>query len=58
MSIFAIAGLVLVLEGVLPFLAPRQWRDTMQRIAQMRDGQIRFIGLGAILVGILLIAFT
>jgi len=50
--------LVLVLEGVLPFLAPRQWRDTMQRIAQMRDGQIRFIGLGAILVGILLIAFT
>jgi hypothetical protein len=30
----------------------------MQRIAQMRDGQIRFIGLGAILVGILLIAFT
>jgi uncharacterized protein YjeT (DUF2065 family) len=57
MSILAIAGMVLVLEGVLPFVAPAMWRETMQRIAQMQDGQIRFIGLGGIVVGGLLVAF-
>jgi hypothetical protein len=57
MSILAIAGMVLVLEGVLPFIAPAMWRETMQRIAQMQDGQIRFIGLGGIVVGGLLVAF-
>jgi uncharacterized protein YjeT (DUF2065 family) len=48
-------GLVLVIEGLLPFAAPRAWRETMQRVAQLRDGQIRFIGLGALAVGVLLI---
>lgn len=57
MSILAIAGMVLLLEGALPFVAPAMWRETMQRIAQMQDGQIRFIGLGGIVVGGLLVAF-
>ncbi|NBW43977.1 MAG: DUF2065 domain-containing protein [Betaproteobacteria bacterium] len=57
MSILAIAGMVLLLEGALPFLAPKMWRETMLRIAQMQDGQIRFIGLGGIVVGGLLVAF-
>ena len=57
MSILAIAGMVLLLEGTLPFVAPAMWRETMLRIAQMQDGQIRFIGLGAIVVGGLLVAF-
>lgn len=49
-------GLVLVIEGLMPMLAPGQWRSAVSRIAQMRDGQIRFVGLGAVLVGCLLIA--
>jgi len=57
MSILAIAGMVLLLEGALPFLAPAMWRETMMRIAKMQDGQIRFIGLGGIVVGGLLVAF-
>jgi hypothetical protein len=57
MSILAIAGMVLLLEGTLPFVAPAMWRETMLRIAQMQDGQIRFIGLGGIVVGGLLVAF-
>jgi len=56
MSIVAIAGMVLLLEGALPFLAPAMWRETMLRIAQMQDGQIRFIGLGGSVVGGLLVA--
>lgn len=55
-TILTALGLVLVLEGLLPFLAPGAYRDTVQRVAQMRDGQLRFLGLAAILGGLLLVA--
>jgi uncharacterized protein YjeT (DUF2065 family) len=48
-------ALMLILEGVLPFLAPTLWRDTFRRITQMSDGQIRFVGLSSMLVGLLLL---
>ena len=48
-------GLMLVLEGLLPFLAPRIWRETFQRLIQMADGQLRFMGLTSMLVGLFLI---
>ena len=51
-------GLMLVLEGVLPFLAPGIWRQTFQRITQMADGQLRFMGLTSMLVGLLILIFT
>jgi uncharacterized protein YjeT (DUF2065 family) len=53
--IMAIA-LMLVIEGVLPFVAPNLWRDTFRRITQMSDGQIRFVGLTSMLIGLLLLA--
>ena len=48
-------ALMLVIEGVLPFVAPNLWRDTFRRITQMSDGQIRFVGLTSMLVGVLLL---
>ena len=48
-------ALMLILEGVLPVLAPSLWRDTFRRITQMNDGQIRFVGLSSMLVGLLLL---
>ena len=48
-------ALMLILEGVLPFLAPNLWRDTFRRITQMSDGQIRFVGLSSMIVGLLLL---
>lgn len=48
-------ALMLVIEGALPFLAPRLWRDTFRRITQMTDGQIRFIGLTSMLIGLLVL---
>jgi uncharacterized protein YjeT (DUF2065 family) len=47
-------GLMLVLEGVLPLLAPRTWRETFQRMIALKDGQLRFIGLASMLAGVLL----
>ena len=48
-------GLVLVLEGLPLLLAPGRWRGAVARISAMRDGQVRFIGLGAGLIGLLLL---
>jgi uncharacterized protein len=48
-------ALMLIIEGVLPFLAPSLWRDTFRRITQLSDGQIRFFGLASMLIGLLLV---
>ncbi len=48
-------ALMLVIEGLLPFLAPRVWRDTFRRVTELSDGQIRFIGLTSMLVGVVLL---
>ena len=47
-------ALMLVLEGLLPFLAPGLWRETFRRIIEMSDGQIRFVGLTSMAAGLLL----
>ncbi len=54
-SLLLALALMLVLEGLLPLLAPRLWRDTFRRITELADGQLRFIGLSSILVGLLLL---
>jgi len=59
MATFVMAlALMLILEGVLPFIAPNLWRDTFRRITQMSDGQIRFVGLSSMLVGLLLLLWA
>ena len=47
-------GLMLVLEGLLPLLAPAAWRQMFQRVTELNDGQIRFFGLLAVIGGALL----
>jgi len=51
-------ALMLILEGVLPFLAPGVWRDAFRRITQLTDGQIRFFGLTSMLIGLLLLVIA
>ena len=50
-TLLAACALVLVLEGLMPLLAPRAWRDTIRRVTELSDGQLRFIGLGSMVVG-------
>ncbi|MDR0233928.1 MAG: DUF2065 family protein [Zoogloeaceae bacterium] len=47
-------ALMLILEGLLPFLAPAFWRKAFQQLLSLSNGQIRFIGLLSLLVGIAL----
>jgi len=51
-------ALMLILEGALPFLSPSLWRDTFRRITQLSDGQIRFVGLSSMIVGLLLLLWS
>lgn len=48
-------ALMLVIEGVLPFLFPAMWRDTFSKLVLLSDGQLRFIGISAMLAGLLLL---
>jgi uncharacterized protein len=48
-------ALMLVIEGLLPFMAPRVWRETFRRVTEMNDGQIRFIGLSSIMIGMIVL---
>ena len=58
-SLLLAFALMLVLEGVIPFVAPAAWRETFSRLIRMADGQIRFVGLASMLAGLLiLIVFT
>ena len=48
-------ALMLVFEGLLPFLSPATWREVFERAMRLSDGQIRFLGLSSMLVGLLLL---
>jgi len=48
-------ALVLVIEGLFPFLSPSGWRRMFQQILQMQDGQVRFFGLCSILAGLAMV---
>ena len=48
-------ALVLILEGLMPFLAPARWRDMFRRLLELSDGQIRFFGLASIAIGLVLL---
>ena len=51
-------ALMLVIEGLLPFIAPSAWRETFRRLMQLNDGQIRFIGLTSMVLGLALRYFA
>ena len=51
-------ALMLVIEGVLPFVSPRVWRETFRRAIELADGQIRFIGLASMAAGLVLIVLV
>jgi uncharacterized protein len=48
-------ALMLIIEGLLPLLSPRGWREVFERATRLADGQIRFFGLVAVLAGGLLL---
>lgn len=55
-SLAAAFALMLVLEGLLPFVSPQTWRTAFKRAAELPDAQLRVFGLGAMIAGVGLLA--
>jgi uncharacterized protein YjeT (DUF2065 family) len=53
--VLAALALMLVIEGILPFTAPKLWRETFRKLTEMSDGQIRFGGLISMAVGLVIL---
>jgi hypothetical protein len=47
--------LVLVIEGMLPFLAPQAWREAMTQLITMNNRNLRIMGLSSMLIGTVLL---
>ena len=54
-SLWTALALVLVIEGILPFVSPGGWRRGFSQLLQLRDGQLRFFGLCSIVRGVALL---
>jgi uncharacterized protein len=48
-------ALVLILEGMLPFISPNRWRNMLAMVEQMDNRVIRNVGLGSMLLGVVLL---
>ena len=48
-------AMMLVIEGMLPFVLPELWRETFRKLLTLKDGQLRFVGMTAMLSGIILL---
>lgn len=53
--IWVALALVLIIEGILPFLSPATWKRVFEQALRLSDGQVRFIGLTSMLFGLLLL---
>ena len=51
-------GLMLVLEGLLPFASPARWREVMRQLGGASDGNLRTIGAVSMIAGLLLLYFV
>jgi uncharacterized protein YjeT (DUF2065 family) len=48
-------AMMLVIEGLLPFVFPELWRETFRKLVTLGDGQLRFIGITSMLAGLLIL---
>ncbi len=55
LNLLAAFALMLVIEGLMPFLSPSTWRDALRKAIELSDGQLRFIGLASMLCGLLIL---
>lgn len=56
-KLFSAFALLLVFEGITPFLSPDRWRDMLQRAMQLNNRTLRVIGLISMLIGVVVLYF-
>lgn len=50
-----VIGGVLLVEGLMPLLFTQAWRETFEKLLQLRDGQVRFIGFASVVIGLFIL---
>jgi len=56
-DLFSAVALLLVFEGIMPFINPARWRHVIRLIAEQSDGALRIMGLTSMLMGAALLSF-
>lgn len=46
-------ALVIIIEGILPFLAPARFRQSLQRLSQLDDRMLRIVGVSSMIIGLI-----
>jgi uncharacterized protein YjeT (DUF2065 family) len=54
-DLLAAFGLMLVVEGILPFLSPRGIRQALLQMMRLDDNVLRLTGLGSMLIGLVVL---
>jgi len=54
-EILTAVALVLVIEGMLPFVRPGRYKQLVAQIVRLSDNQLRTFGLAAMIIGIVLL---
>jgi len=54
-DLLAALSLVLVIEGILPFISPRRYKNTMQQMLTLPENSLRMIGFGSMLAGVVML---
>ena len=57
-EILTAVALLLILEGMLPFVGPNRYKQLVAQIAQLSDNQLRIFGLSVMIAGLLLLFFV
>jgi uncharacterized protein YjeT (DUF2065 family) len=56
-TLVEVVALVMILEGILPMIAPNQWAKMMQSISLLSSNNIRLFGVILVVIGILILQF-
>ena len=48
-------SLMLIIEGIIPFLYPGRWRQLVATLADIDNATLRLVGLGSMIAGIILL---
>ena len=57
-DILTALALVLIIEGLMPFIHPSGWRDALAKIIQFKDHHLRFFGITSIIIGLILLTWV
>lgn len=48
-------SLMLVIEGLMPFLSPARLRETLRLVAELDDRTLRILGLASMVAGVVML---